>query len=174
MADEHQVQALFRLVRGALRRMNLAYYVTDKRVLQVLGHDAAARLGEHVRQHAGRQYAQAEAAAKAAVPLVTAMTALRAGDYDTVVEALWPVRYDLSLIGGSHAQRDLFEEMLAWSAIRSRHHDLARNLLAERVAAKPSSAWGWKIYAAALNRAGDSLAAHRASEQAQRIIADYH
>ena len=136
--------------------------------------DAAARLADHVRQHAGRQYDQAEAAAKAAVPLVTAMTALRAGDYDAVVEAMWPARYDLPLIGGSHAQRDLFEEMLAWSAIRSRHHDLARNLLAERVAAKPHSAWGWKIYAAALNRAGDSLAAHRASDQAQRIVADYH
>ena len=95
--------------------------------------DAAARLADHVRQHAGRQYDQAEAAAKAAVPLVTAMTALRAGDYDAVVEAMWPARYDLPLIGGSHAQRDLFEEMLAWSAIRSRHHDLARNLLAERV-----------------------------------------
>ena len=51
---------------------------------------------------------------------------------------------------------------------------VARNLLAERVAAKPGSAWGWKIYAAALNRAGDSLAAHRASEQAQRIVAGYH
>ena len=85
--------------------------------------DAAARLADHVRQHAGRQYDQAEAAAKAAVPLVTAMTALRAGDYDAVVEAMWPARYDLPLIGGSHAQRD-FEEMLAWSAIRSRHHDL--------------------------------------------------
>ena len=131
--------------------------------------DAAARLADHVRQHAGRQYDQAEAAAKAAVPLVTAMTALRAGDYDAVVEAMWPARYDLALIGGSHAQRDLFEEMLAWSAIRSRHHDLARNLLAERVAVKPHSAWGWKIYAAALNRAGDSLAAHRASDQAQRL-----
>ena len=106
--------------------------------------------------------------------MVIAMTALRDGDYDAVVEAMWPARYDLPLIGGSHAQRDLFEEMLAWSAIRSRHHDLARNLLAERVAAKPHSAWGWKIYAAALNRAGDSLAAHRASDQAQRIVADYH
>jgi hypothetical protein len=107
------------------------------------------------------------------VPLVEAMAAQRRGDYDGVVERLWPIRYQLPLIGGSHAQRDLFEQILVWSAIRSKYHDLARNLLAERTAAKPNNAWGWKIYAAALNRAGDRTGAQRATGQAEKIITAY-
>jgi hypothetical protein len=130
-------------------------------------------LAAHVEAHSARKYLQADAAAKVGVPLLAAMAAQRRGDYDGVVERLWPIRYQLPMIGGSHAQRDLFEEILAWSAIRSRHHGLARNLLAERTAAKPNNAWGWKIYAAALNRAGERLAAQRASAEAEKIIASY-
>ena len=142
--------------------------------LLAAGRDSEAeRLATHVEAHSARKYLQADAAATVGVPLLAAMAAQRRGDYDGVVERLWPIRYQLPMIGGSHAQRDLFEEILVWSAIRSRHHGLARNLLAERTAAKPNNAWGWKIYAAALNRAGERLAAQRASAEAEKIIASY-
>ena len=133
----------------------------------------AERLASHLKAHGERKYLQAEAAATVGVPLVEAMAAQRRGDYDGVVERLWPIRYQLPLIGGSHAQRDLFEQILVWSAIRSKYHNLARNLLAERTAAKPNNAWGWKIYAAALNRAGDRTGAKRATGEAEKIITAY-
>ncbi|MCA8929423.1 MAG: tetratricopeptide repeat protein [Alphaproteobacteria bacterium] len=52
-------------------------------------------------------------------PVVEAMAAHRAGDYGKVVDLIWPVRRDLHQVGGSHAQRDVFFQMLVDAAVRA-------------------------------------------------------
>ena len=53
------------------------------------------------------------------IPLVKAMAAHRKHKYDKVVELLWPVRRDLYQVGGSHAQRDVFYQVLVDAAMRA-------------------------------------------------------
>ncbi len=60
------------------------------------------------------------------------------GDYAAAVEAILPVRYQAIRIGGSHAQRDIVNQTLIAAAERSGQWNLARALLAERVAIRPT------------------------------------
>jgi hypothetical protein len=53
------------------------------------------------------------------VPLVQAMAAHARGEYGRVVDLLWPVRRDMHMVGGSHAQRDIFFQMMVDAAMRS-------------------------------------------------------
>ena len=46
------------------------------------------------------------------------------------------------LIGGSHAQRDLFAQMLINAAMADGRHNLARGLLGERLGSRPDNVWG--------------------------------
>ena len=64
-----------------------------------------------------------------AVPVVEAIAAHRSGQYDRVVNLLWPVRRDLHLIGGSHAQRDIFFQILTDAAVRAGRETETRILL---------------------------------------------
>lgn len=77
--------------------------------------------------------------AQLAAPLQQAIAAFGAGDFARTVDLLWPVRYDIRRIGGSHAQRDLFNQTLIVAAIKAGRSKLARALLAERQALKPNS-----------------------------------
>ena len=52
-------------------------------------------------------------------PLVEAMAAHSQGNHEQVVNLLWPIRRELTQIGGSHAQRDLFFQVLVDSAVRA-------------------------------------------------------
>ena len=61
------------------------------------------------------------------------------GDYASAVEAILPVRYQAARIGGSHAQRDIVNQTLIAAAERSQQWNLARALLAERVAIRPTA-----------------------------------
>ena len=53
------------------------------------------------------------------IPLVKAMLAHRKGEYAHVVDLLWPIRRGLYQVGGSHAQRDIFFQILVHSAIQA-------------------------------------------------------
>jgi len=72
--------------------------------------------------------------------LAEAALADRKRDWPRVVAAMAPVRGDIRLIGGSHAQRDLFEEMLIAAALKADPH-LAGTLLGERLARRPGNPW---------------------------------
>ena len=54
------------------------------------------------------------------------------------IEAILPVRYEAHRIGGSHAQRDIVTLTLIAAAERSGQWRLARALLAERAALRPT------------------------------------
>jgi tetratricopeptide (TPR) repeat protein len=103
-------------------------------------------------------------------PLCAAVIAFRAGDYGRAADLLLPIRYTLRRIGGSHAQRDVFARMLIEAALRAGRLPLARALLAERTARKPSSPWSWRAYARALDGLGEAAQA-RACEDRARALA---
>ncbi len=61
------------------------------------------------------------------------------GDYAGAIAAILPARYQAFRIGGSHAQRDIVNQTLIAAAERSGRWNLARALLAERVAVRPTA-----------------------------------
>ena len=70
--------------------------------------------------------------------LIDGALAFADGHYAKAVEAILPVRYEAFRIGGSHAQRDIVNQTLIAAAERSGQWSLARALLAERVAVRPT------------------------------------
>jgi tetratricopeptide (TPR) repeat protein len=79
----------------------------------------------------------AAVAAEVGADLCQGLLAYRAGDFGTAVERLAPLRAQLRRIGGSHAQRDLFTQILVDAATRAGHREVARAVLEERTAARP-------------------------------------
>ena len=68
-------------------------------------------------------------------PIMQALVAFKEERYDDAAELLYPVKNDVVKIGGSHAQRDVFAQLLLHSCIRSskrKNQDLARALIRER------------------------------------------
>ena len=114
---------------------------------------------------------EAAVAGEPGLALVQGLLAHRRGDYARAIEDLLPVRHTIRRIGGSHAQRDLFEEMLIDSVLRGGRFDQAKALLADRLQHRPRNAWGWRHYAQVLDRLGDSDGAATARATAERLIA---
>lgn len=75
------------------------------------------------------------------LPLARAMVAYKAGEFDAVVETLLPIRYHLFKLGGSHAQRDLFNMVLIDSTLKSGRINVAKMLVSERLGRLPNNAW---------------------------------
>ena len=114
---------------------------------------------------------QAAVTREPGLALARAVLAHRRTDYTTVVEELLPVRDTIRRIGGSHAQRDLFAEMLIDAVLRAAHFDEAKGLLADRLDKRPRNAWGWRHYAQVLDRLGDGDGAAKARTAEERLIA---
>lgn len=100
-----------------------------------------------------------------------AILAFRRGDYAAAVERLYPRRGEVRLVGGSHAQRDVFARLLIRAALKAGKAKLARALLAERAARNPNSAWTWKRSAEALEALGDAAGAGAARACAAQLLA---
>ncbi|XP_029289136.1 LOW QUALITY PROTEIN: tetratricopeptide repeat protein 38 [Cottoperca gobio] len=76
------------------------------------------------------------------VPICQAMMEYDQGNYNRTVDLLLPLRYRVVNVGGSDAQRDVFNQLLIHAAMKSenKHHQkLGRCLLVERDAMKPNS-----------------------------------
>ncbi|KAJ6647271.1 Tetratricopeptide repeat protein 38 [Pseudolycoriella hygida] len=74
--------------------------------------------------------------------LLKSVLAYSREQYDLCVDNLYPIRYDLVTIGGSDAQRDVFNQLLIASALKSpkaQHRRLVEQLILERAALKPVS-----------------------------------
>ncbi|XP_076333011.1 tetratricopeptide repeat protein 38-like isoform X4 [Tachypleus tridentatus] len=86
--------------------------------------------------------------------IIEALQAYHDGCYNKVVSLLYPIRYKIVQIGGSNAQRDLFNLLLIHAALKSsdrNHHSLARSLLYERKSLKESSPLTDRLMARALS-----------------------
>ncbi|MFK7890749.1 MAG: hypothetical protein AB8B63_08020 [Granulosicoccus sp.] len=67
------------------------------------------------------------------IPTARGLLAHARGDYETAVRQLSQIRKHLWRIGGSHAQRDLFEQLLLDARLRAGHWQDARESLEERL-----------------------------------------
>ena len=94
--------------------------------------DAADVLVAAMRNDTARHDPGASRAVDAGVAISEGLRAFHDKDYGRAVDLMLPVRYDLYLFGGSHAQRDVFDQTLVLSAIRSGRDALTRALVAER------------------------------------------
>jgi tetratricopeptide (TPR) repeat protein len=102
--------------------------------------------------------------------LAEAVLAHRLGNWGRVVDVLLPARQAIRRIGGSHAQRDLFEQMLIDAALKDGRLKLVRALLSERLQQRPHNAWGWKHTARAAELLGDAAGAAAAQAEAYRLL----
>ncbi|MEM6487449.1 MAG: tetratricopeptide repeat protein, partial [Pseudomonadota bacterium] len=133
---------------------------------------AAGRPGQidaleaHLEAWAAKPTTQGAIVAAVGLPLFRAMRLLRVGRAGEALAALLPLRYAIDPIGGSHAQRDVFQMALITAAEAAGQPRMARALLAERVALKPHGCWGWQRYAAALRSVGERAAAEAAETRA--------
>jgi tetratricopeptide (TPR) repeat protein len=124
----------------------------------------------------GNRFAQTVQGTEAGVmrdvglPLARAILGHRRGSYGDVVDMLSPIRKQIRRIGGSHAQRDVFDQLYIDAAWRGGKLDLASRLLAERTAQRPRNLWGWKHYAAVLDALGSPRAAE-ANRELERLRA---
>ena len=71
--------------------------------------------------------------------LAEGIAAFAAGDFDTTISLLRDYEDDISRVGGSHAQWQVFEDTLLEAYLRGGQPDLAEALLRKRIARQPSS-----------------------------------
>jgi len=90
---------------------------------------------------------EADVARDVGLPLCRAVLAHRRGRYGEAVDALLPHRAALNRIGGSRAQRDLFEQLLIDAAVKGGKPALARALLSERADVRRDNAWNRQMAA---------------------------
>ena len=83
----------------------------------------------------------AKVTAELGLDVAEALVAYSEGDYGKTVQKMLPVRHDLSPLGGSHAQHDIFHQILIDATLRGGRTELARILLMERAVTKPNSRW---------------------------------
>jgi len=109
---------------------------------------AADTLLAATRDDTARHDPHASRAVDAGVAISEGLRAFHDGDYGRAVDLMLPVRYDHYLFGGSHAQRDVFDQTLVLSTIRSGRDALTRALIAERETRHGQVPDAWKAEAA--------------------------
>ncbi len=78
------------------------------------------------------------------LPLVRGLEAFAEGSYDGAIELMEPIFskpdfYQMVRIGGSHAQREVFEDTLLETYLRARKFDKAEEMLRSRLKNRPST-----------------------------------
>ena len=132
--------------RAAERREDHALVFADVHYAMALAAKGEADFAAW--ESAARSYAanaekrQARIMSSIGLALGEAAAAHRRGDYAQALALLLPLRDEIRQIGGSHAQRDLFAQLLIDSAVKAKRRDVARDLLRERLAARPRNPWG--------------------------------
>jgi tetratricopeptide (TPR) repeat protein len=105
------------------------------------------------------------------LPIARAIIAYRNHAYRDASDLLTPVKDLIHRIGGSHAQRDLFEHLLIDSAIRADQLARARSLLLERIEKRPRDIWTWRTFASLSERLHDTDGATSSRAEVARILA---
>jgi tetratricopeptide (TPR) repeat protein len=77
-------------------------------------------------------------AAECTLPLVQGIVAFGQGEYSDAVRLIAPVVPQLTRVGGSHAQREVFEDTLLEAYLRAEDFDKAETMLRERLGRRES------------------------------------
>ncbi len=111
-------------------------------ILAAAGDDKVHEMREFTARHEGTAEDSNLPIMKAlGLPMIDALIAYRTGRYADAAQAILPIRYELWMMGGSHAQRDLFALILIDAARKAGDERLHGALLAERRAAAPDDFW---------------------------------
>ena len=98
--------------------------------------EALTQLAAQLRE----RLAQGKVPTSEVVPaVVEALTAFARGDYESAVQHLDPVADQVVRIGGSNAQREVFEDTLLQAYLRAEYYTQAESLLRQRLARRPSA-----------------------------------
>ncbi len=90
----------------------------------------------------------AEVTREIGVPLANALCAYGASRYAEAADILYGIRHNLAPIGGSHAQQDVFHQIMIDAATQAGKTDMARSLLHERMMLRPGTLWASERLAA--------------------------
>ncbi len=107
------------------------------------------------------------------LPIALGAAAFAAGDYDEAADLMGPTYPMLARIGGSHAQREVFEDTLLETYIRAGRYDDARAMLDERLSRRSSvrdTYWMGRLEAEAIQ--GNPDASRQLMAQARAAWAD--
>jgi tetratricopeptide (TPR) repeat protein len=126
---------------------------------------------ESCTRYATQDSTEAEVMRDVGASIAKAIIAHRQGAYGEAVDLLLPVSHLTYRIGGSHAQRDVFEQMLIDSAIRAGRFSLARSLLEERTKKRPRELWAWRTFALVSEKLGDTAGANSSHAEINSILA---
>ena len=105
------------------------------------GSGAAVKPGSMFTYHWEADSDAAKVTGVLTIPVAEALLAYAEGDYGKAVDGLAPIRHDLTPLGGSHAQQDIFQQILIDAAMRAGRTALSRSLLVERKVLRPASQW---------------------------------
>ena len=78
-------------------------------------------------------------AASVVLPLVQGIAAFGHADYDEAIHQLEPITDEIVRVGGSHAQREVFEDTLLGAYLRGGRYDKAESMLRGRLARRDSA-----------------------------------
>ena len=117
------------------------YIFNDWHAVMAFGLTGDVRRTEHVIASNRHLTAptNAGAAERAGLALLEAFAAFAAGRPDRAIDLLIDIRPRASAVGGSHAQRDIIDLTLIAAAARAGDDGLARALVTERAARKPTA-----------------------------------
>ncbi len=102
------------------------------------------------------------------LPIALGAAAFAAGDYDQAADLMGPTYPVMARIGGSHAQREVFEDTLLETYIRAGRYDDAKAMLDERLSRRSSvrdTYWMGRLEAEAVQ--GDARASRALLVQAR-------
>lgn len=103
------------------------------------------------------------------IPICEGVAAFESGDFNAAVEKLWPLRDQWAGIGGSHAQRDIFTQILLDATINAEQYERARTLLSQRLTIREQSRGGWEKYAYVLGQLGETDKAQQCTARALAV-----
>jgi len=129
---------------------------------------------DELRQWADSGDTQGRIMHRVGMALANALIDIRQGRPGLAFRSLTDARYEVDLIGGSIAQRDLFNMVLLDAAGQACQHLEMRALGAERTALRPRSRWAWQQYGQALQHTRDQARASEAFDQASHLYTDFH
>ncbi|BAY78917.1 hypothetical protein NIES25_53960 (plasmid) [Nostoc linckia NIES-25] len=136
--------------------------------------DWAAQMLESMQHHAEKVLPYARRTwADIGVPAAKGMIAYARGDLKEAIAQLEPVLPELQSTGGSHAQRDLFEQIYLDALIRQRQYQQALNVLEKRQAARSNIPIIQRELANTYSQLGRTDEAHRASQLALELSQRY-
>jgi tetratricopeptide (TPR) repeat protein len=109
----------------------------------------ARRMLESARAYALTNETEARVMSGIGAAVCEAVLAHRERRFGRVVELLAPLRDRIVDLGGSHAQRDLFEKLLISACLADGRRRQAREFLAERLRQRPGNRWAQQALAKA-------------------------